>query len=214
VKHPRERLAAYCALLVSEPDAPTAVKTPGEAWALHVEDALAAAGIVRGLGPARCVDVGSGGGSPGIPLAVELGVEVVLLDAAVRRCRFLERAARAAEAPCPVVHARSEDHARGEGRDAYDVAFARALAPPPVAVELVLPLVRPGGAALLWTADVDRPPLSAVAAEVAGRVVDIARVREGRCLVVLHKTGPTPDRFPRRPGMAGKRPLARLPSPA
>jgi 16S rRNA (guanine527-N7)-methyltransferase len=213
VKHPRERLRAYCELLVAEPGAPTAVRTVEAAWAVHVEDALAAVALVQELaGGGPAVDVGSGGGSPGIPLAVELDMPVALLESSVRRCRFLARAVIVAGAPCTIVTARSEEHARGGGRDAYGLAFARALAPPAAAVELVLPLVRPGGAAVLWTGDVDATALERVAAEVGGGVEAVHEPSLGRRFVVLRKHAPTPERYPRRPGMARKRPLASVPS--
>jgi 16S rRNA (guanine527-N7)-methyltransferase len=215
VKHPRDRLRAYCALLAEE-GAPTAVRDAGAAWEVHVADALAAVPVVRELARAgtEAVDVGSGGGSPGIPLAVELGIPVLLLDASARRCRFLERAAAAADAPCTVLAARSEEYGRGAGRDAHGLAFARALAPPPVALELVLPLVAPGGHAVLWTGRLDPGPLAPVAAELGAVISGVHTVSDARLLVVARKDAPTPQRYPRRPGMARKRPLARLASPA
>ena len=88
------------------------------------------------------------------------------------------------------------------------------LAPPPVAVELCLPLVRPGGWLVLWTAELDATTLAPVAAELGGRVAEVVAVAAGRQLVVVDKLGATPERYPRRPGMAGKRPLASLPSEA
>ena len=88
------------------------------------------------------VDVGSGGGAPGIPLAASLPErEVTLLEAERRKCDFLER--WTAELPnLRVVWGRAEE----QPTDAYGVAVAKALAPPPVAAEWCLPLVRPGGA--------------------------------------------------------------------
>ncbi|MGH3066727.1 MAG: 16S rRNA (guanine(527)-N(7))-methyltransferase RsmG, partial [Gaiellaceae bacterium] len=88
--------------------------------------------------------------------------------------------------------------------DAFGVALAKALAKPPVAAELCLPLVRPGGVAVLWvgeSADLDRVAL--VAGQLAGRLE-----YAGDGLVVLRKVAPTPLGFPRRPGMPKKRPLA------
>ena len=213
MKHPDSRLRAYCDLVVAEPTSVTAVRAPDQAWEVLVEDALAAAGVVAGLGGAGAVDVGSGGGSPGIPLALALGLETTLLEATGTKCRFLERAVAALGAPCTVVHARSEEYARGAGRDRFPLAFARALAPPPVAVELVLPLVAQGGAAILWTgAQVDTGALRETAALVQGTVEAVHDVAPGRCLVVLRKVGATPERFPRRPGIARARPLLPVPS--
>jgi len=211
VKHPDSRLRAYCDLVAVETTSVTAVRTPERAWEVLVEDALAAAGIVAGLGGTEAVDVGSGGGSPGIPLALALGLETALLEATGTKCRFLERAVADLGAPCTVVHARSEEYARGAGRDRYPLAFARALAPPPVAAELVLPLVAPGGAAILWTgAEIDAAALEATTALVQGAVEVVHDVAPSRRLVVLRKVGATPERFPRRPGVARARPLAPL----
>ena len=208
MKHPDRRLRAYCDLVVAEPTSVTAVRDPARAWEVLVEDALAAVPIVRELAPAEAVDVGSGGGSPGIPLAIALDLDVTLLEATGTKCRFLERATAEVEAPCTVVHARSEEYARSEGRDRFALAFARALAPPPVAAELVLPLVVPGGAAILWTgAVVDSAAIAETAALVSGEVEAVHRGAGRRRLVVLRKLGPTPERFPRRPGIARARPF-------
>jgi 16S rRNA (guanine527-N7)-methyltransferase len=213
VKHPDPRLRAYCDLVVSEPTSVTAIRDRERAWAVLVEDALAAAEIVGRLGAAEAVDVGSGGGSPGIPLAIALRLPTTLLEATGTKCRFLERAVAATGAPCAVVHARSEEYAREAGRDRFPLALARALAPPPVAAELVLPLVPAGGAAILWTgAAVDIGAVAETAALVGGGVEAVHDVAQGRRLVVLRKHQPTPERFPRRPGIARARPLVRVPS--
>jgi 16S rRNA (guanine527-N7)-methyltransferase len=144
------------------------------------------------------VDVGSGGGAPGIPLAHALPArEVVLLDAERRKCEFL---ARYAPANARVVWGRAEE----QGTDWAGVAVAKALAPPPVAAEWCLPLVRPGGAAILWvgpSADVDH--VARVAARLAAEPV---AAPPG--LLVLRKLAPTPPGFPRRVGVARKRPLS------
>jgi 16S rRNA (guanine527-N7)-methyltransferase len=208
VKHPDPRLRAYCDLVVAEPTSVTAVRDPERAWDVLVQDALTAAAIVAELRPSEAVDVGSGGGSPGIPLALALDLPTTLLEATGTKCRFLERTVAALHAPCTIVHARSEDYARGEGRDRFPLALARALAPPAVAAELVLPLVGPGGAAILWTGPtVDVASVSAAAALVGGALDAVHETREGRRLVVLEKLRATPDRFPRRPGIARSRPL-------
>ena len=161
------------------------------------------------------VDVGSGGGAPGIPIAGALPErEVALLEATRPKAAFLRRVVAEIGLAAEVVHARSEEYARGEGRDRFDLAVARALAPPPVALELCLPLVRPGGRLILWTGDVETSPLDAVAGALAAEVADVHRVDDARRLIVVAKVGPTPARFPRRPGMAGKRPPPSLPSDA
>ncbi len=145
------------------------------------------------------VDVGSGGGTPGIPLAVSLPErEVTLLEAERRKTAFLERWKD--ELPnLRVVWGRAEEHA---GR--YGVAVAKALAHPPVAAEWCLPLVAEGGAAILWVGPSAEPARVARAAEQLGG--ELAESPPG--FLVLRKTGPTPPGFPRRPGLARKRPLA------
>jgi 16S rRNA (guanine527-N7)-methyltransferase len=164
-----------------------------------LEDALRAVpAVARESGPV--VDVGSGGGSPGIPLAVALPErEVTLLEAERRKCDFLLR--WAGELPnLSVVWGRAEE----QPTEAFGVALAKALAPPHVAVEWCLPLVAEGGAVLLWTGASASPSrVQAAATLVAGRLENA----EGGIMLV-RKTGPTPAGFPRRAGMARKRPLA------
>jgi 16S rRNA (guanine527-N7)-methyltransferase len=88
--------------------------------------------------------------------------------------------------------------------------LARALAPPPVAAELCLPLARPGGRVMLWTAEIEPDPVAAAAAAVGGELEETIVVGRNRRLVVLRKVSATPEEFPRRPGMAAKRPLLRV----
>ena len=183
------------------------VATPGltsvsgeEARRVHLDESLAALETVRRFeGP--IVDVGSGGGAPGIPLAAALPErEVTLLEATRRKCDFLER--WPAELPnLRVVCGRAEE----QPLDTWGVAVAKALAPPPVAAEWCLPLVAPGGAAVLYvgpTAQADR------VAEVAGLLAAELELDSPPGLLVLRKLAPTPLGFPRRPGVARKRPLA------
>jgi 16S rRNA (guanine527-N7)-methyltransferase len=175
----------------------TALRDEAEAQAMLVDDALRAADVVRSFeGP--IVDVGSGGGSPGIPLAVALPErEVTLLEAERRKCDFLEQWA---PPNVRVVWGRAEE----QGVETYGVALAKALAQPATAVEWCLPLVRPGGAAVLWLGpSADLTAVARVAEQVGGGE---PKEREG--LVVVPKLEPTPAGFPRRVGVAKKRPLA------
>jgi 16S rRNA (guanine527-N7)-methyltransferase len=175
----------------------TAIGDLAEARRALLDDSLRALELVaREDGPV--VDVGSGGGAPGIPLAYALpDREFVLLEANGRKCDFLRE-----HAPpnVRVVHGRAEEHET----DWAGVALAKALAQPPTAAEWLLPLVREGGAAVMWvgpSADADR--VARVAAKLAA---ELEESLPG--FLVLRKTGPTPPAFPRRPGMAKKRPLA------
>ena len=143
------------------------------------------------------VDVGSGGGAPGIPLAHALpDREVVLLDAERRKCDFLTRFA---PPNARVVWGRAEE----QPTDWAGVALAKALAQPPTAAEWCLPLVRVGGAAILWVGP------SADAAHVARVAARLAATVEAAPagFLVLRKVAPTPAGFPRRVGVARKRPL-------
>jgi 16S rRNA (guanine527-N7)-methyltransferase len=146
------------------------------------------------------IDVGSGGGAPGIPLAAAFpSREVTLLEAERRKADFLRRW----ESELPnlrVVRGRAEEHEV----DRFGVAVAKALAPPPVAAEWCLPLVRPGGAVVLWVGpSADLGAVARVAEQLAA-----APPEDCDGLLVLRKLGPTPEGFPRRSGMARKRPLA------
>jgi 16S rRNA (guanine527-N7)-methyltransferase len=144
------------------------------------------------------VDVGSGGGAPGIPLAWALPeTEFVLLEARERKCVFLR-----AHAPpnARVVWGRAEEQAV----DWAGCAVAKALAAPPVAAEWCLPLVRPGGAVVLWVGPSAEVEALARVSERLAATVEAAPAG----FVVLRKLGPTPPGFPRRPGIAKKRPLA------
>jgi 16S rRNA (guanine527-N7)-methyltransferase len=193
-----ERLRRWVDELVSTPGL-TAIKDPDEAWREHVERSLEALEVV-GRYEGSIVDVGSGGGSPGIPLAAALPErEVVLLESQERKAAAL--AGFAAWFPnVRVVRGRAEDQAT----DCYEVAVARALAEPPVAAEWCLPLVASGGAVVLFvgpSADVSR--VQKVASRIGG-----GEVEQAGGLLVIPKLEPTPDGFPRRPGVAKKRPLA------
>ena len=195
---PADILELWLAAVVATPGL-TALRDPADARRVLLDDALRGVDLVRGLeGPV--VDVGSGGGTPGIPLAVSLpDREVTLLEAERRKCDFLQR--WTAELPnLRVVWGRAEE----QPLEAFGVAVAKALAQPVTAAEWCLPLVREGGAVVLWVGpslELDR--VEAVAERLAARP---EQAPPG--LLLLRKTGPTPPGFPRRVGVAKKRPLA------
>lgn len=169
-----------------------------EARRVLLEDALRARPLIERT-PGTIVDVGSGGGSPGIPLAVTLPQRsFTLLEAERRKCDFLH-GVTAELSNVAVVWGRAEE----QPTDGFGVALAKALAKPSVAAELCLPLVRSGGIAILWVGEMaDRSSVAAIAERLAAKLEDDL---DG--LLVLGKIGPTPAGFPRRPGMAKKRPL-------
>ena len=175
----------------------TALRDPAEARRVLLEDSLAGADLVARF-DGTIVDVGSGGGAPGIPLAYSFpDREVVLLEAERRKCDFLESVA---PPNARVVWGRAEE----QEADWAGVALAKALAQPATAAEWCLPLVREGGAVVLWLGpSADRARLAAAAERVAGSVED-----SPPGFAVIRKTGPTPPGFPRRTGVAKKRPLA------
>jgi 16S rRNA (guanine527-N7)-methyltransferase len=160
---------------------------------------LAGVALVRRFdGP--IVDVGSGGGTPGIPLAASFpDRQVTLLESERRKAAFLE--GWAAELPnLSVIWGRAESQAT----DCYKVAVAKALAAPPVAAEWCLPLVAEGGAVILWVGPTaDASAVARVAERIAGSLEE-----SPPGFLVVRKTGSTPPGFPRRPGVAKKRPLA------
>jgi 16S rRNA (guanine527-N7)-methyltransferase len=176
----------------------TAIRDPAEARRVHLEESLAAVPYVERF-PGPVVDVGSGGGSPGIPVAAALPErEVVLLEANARKCEFLESVAR--DFPnVRVVRGRAEE----QETDRFGVALAKALASPPVAAEWCLPLVAPGGAVILLVGpSADEAAVARVSAQLGGGDPEL---HQG--LLVVPKLAPTPPGFPRRPGIARKRPL-------
>lgn len=163
-----------------------------------LDDALRAAPIVESS-PGLVIDVGSGGGTPGIPLAVALPERrFTLLEAERRKCDFLSRIS-AGLPNVEVVWGRAEE----QQTDVFGVALAKALAKPPVAAELCLPLVEPGGIAILWVGEKAKvDPIQRVAEKLQATLDS-----QNDGLVTLRKLGPTPPGFPRRAGMAKKRPL-------
>lgn len=194
--------------LCSTPVGVTAIREPELAWERHVLDALRGVEELDRCPDGPLVDVGSGGGVPGLVLGlVRPGRPLHLVEATARKAVFLrETAARMGVAA--TVHAeRSEDLARVGAplRDACACACARALAAPPAAAELCLPFVAPGGRAILWLGQSAVPAdVAPAAAALGGSLVESATAG----LLVVEKRTETPERFPRRPGVAARRPLA------
>ena len=153
----RDRLALLVGLVCSTPVGITAIRDPAEAAARHVLDALAGLPAIDAAPAGALADVGSGGGLPGLVLAtVRPEREMHLIEATARKAAFIAEAAAALGLHVHVHAARSEELGRGELRDACACVVARALAPPPVAAELCLPLCRPGGRLVLWSRESGR----------------------------------------------------------
>jgi 16S rRNA (guanine527-N7)-methyltransferase len=216
-------LEAYVELLAGWKRANvTGLRSREEIVETLVGDSLAMLDVpqVRARAGAGWLDLGAGAGIPGIPLAVALpSVELTLVEAASRKCEFLEAAVDAAGIArrAHVVCVRSEQYAAdAPGREGAVVVLARAVAPLPVLVELAAPLLAPGGI-LLASKTVAAVREEGAAGEIAaglcglvpGPVVPLQRspLDQAVC-VVYEKVAPTPDRLPRREGMAAKRPLA------
>ena len=187
--------------------------TSYEALAAHVADAISSLYLLeQESGP--LLDAGSGAGFPGIPIFLARSdLHGALLDSRARRCSHLEEAVATTglSGRVEVLNLRVEAYARSSGREAYGIVVARALASPPIALELCLPLVRVGGIALLHTGDVDRFALDTVAGELGGTVEQIAAVPgfDRRTHVVVRKVTVTPEQFPRRVSHAVRNPLVR-----
>ena len=191
-------LERWLAAVIATPGL-TAIRDLGTARSALLDDALRGMELVGGTEGA-IVDVGSGGGTPGIPLAAALPDRAVtLLEAERRKCAFLET--WALELPnVEVVWGRAEE----QEPERFGVAVAKALAHPPTAAEWCLPLVREGGLVVLWVGQTADP---AQVAAVAGRIAgELEAAPPG--FVAIRKKGPTPAGFPRRTGVAKKRPLA------
>jgi 16S rRNA (guanine527-N7)-methyltransferase len=160
--------------------------------------------------PARLLDLGSGGGVPGLVLAM-LWPEsaVVLLDGSVRRTEFLESAVTGLglEARVEVVTARAEDAGHGPRRETFDLVTARGFAAAPVTAECAAPLTHDGGYVI-----VAEPPTPTASRWPPGPLAELGlrlahRVNEPFHVQVLARNGPVPARFPRRVGVPAKRPL-------
>jgi 16S rRNA (guanine527-N7)-methyltransferase len=208
------RFAALLELVRDDPTAPTTVTDPALGIAAHIADSLDGLAVPAVRAARQIADLGAGAGFPGLPLALALpGAHVDLVESLSRKCAFLERAIAAAG----IVNA-SVGCARAEewrGRE-LDVITVRAVAPLNVLVEYAAPLLRLGGTLVAWKGRPDATEVAdgAAAARVVGLEAGEAMALEARpgaehrTLYLYSKVGETPSRFPRRAGMARKRPLS------
>jgi len=212
------RLEPMLTMLASDPASLSSVKDPRRAVDVHLLDSLSGTVLEELNDPDTVVDIGSGAGFPGIPLAVARpGTRFDLIDSVGRKVEFIDRVIRELELPnARAVKTRSEDWAKAEGREAYPVATARAVAPLAVLAELASPLLRDGGSLVAWKGareSEDEAALESVGERLAMELDRIVPVRpfavsRQRHLYIVRKTGPTPARLPRRAGMARKRPFS------
>jgi 16S rRNA (guanine527-N7)-methyltransferase len=210
--------------LAREADPHTTISDPVAAVEAHVADSLSGLDVGALQAADRIGDIGAGAGFPGLVLAIALpSASVDLIEAARRKAAVTDRLRQAADVEnARSVVARAEDWARtppavGGGRERYDLVTARAVAPLAVLVEYAAPLLRPDGVLVAWKGarDPAEEGLGRGAADEVGMALEeVLRVEpfagaRNRHLHVYRKVAPTPERFPRRPGMAAKRPLGR-----
>ena len=194
----------------------TRIVDPAEVARLHLLDALSALPLLDTLAPVRALDLGSGGGVPGIVLALARpDVSWTLVDSVGKKADAMRGFVEALGVTnASVVAQRAEILGRdARHREQFDLVAARACAPLPVLAEYALPLVRLGGALVAWKGPVDETELRAgraAAAELGGAVEIVATGIDAlgdHQFVLVRKVSTTPDRYPRRPGTPAKRPL-------
>ncbi len=214
----RARLAQLLDALVEDPLAPTSVRDPVRALNDHLADALVALDLEEVRTARSLADLGAGAGVPGLPLAIARpDLAVVLVEAAGRKCAFMARVADALHlANVEVVHARAEELA-AQRPDHFDLVTARAVSSLAVVAEYAAPLLALGGTLVAWRGARDiqaEIEAQSAALELGLSVREPVPVfpylaAERRHLHLMSKVALTPARFPRRPGMAAKRPLGR-----
>jgi 16S rRNA (guanine527-N7)-methyltransferase len=208
--------------LAAEPDPHTTVSDPEAALEVHVADSLSGLEVPELAAARRIADIGSGAGFPGLVLAIALPrAQVDLIESSGRKTAVMDRLIQAAElSNARSITARVEDFARtpgalGVGGEAYDAVTARAVGPLALLVEYAAPLLRAEGVLVAWKGardSAEEASGAAAAAKVGMAVKDVIPVQpyetsENRHLHIFRKIAPTPPEFPRRAGMARKRPL-------
>jgi 16S rRNA (guanine527-N7)-methyltransferase len=219
----RETFRPLLEALAAEPDPHTSVSDPEAALEVHVADSLSGLEVPELVSARRIADIGAGAGFPGLVLALAIPrAKVDLVESAGRKTAVIDRLIQAVElGNARSITARAEDYARqppavGGGREAYDAVTARAVGPLAVLVEYAAPLLRVDGVLVAWKGarDASEEAAGAAAGERVGMAVkEVMPVQpypasENRHLHVYRKIAPTPPEFPRRAGMAKKRPLA------
>lgn len=208
------RMVSLLDRMALEPQNLTAITGIDEGIDRHLADSLAALTLPEVAAASAAVDVGSGAGFPGIALALARpDLAVTLVESERSKADWLQRAS--ADLPNVRVVSDRSEHLAARERESVPLAVMRALGPLPVALELTAPFVEVGGAVVAWRGDDPDPVLEAAGARAATELgleprtpVAVAPFPGARRrLQVFAKVAPTPDRFPRRPGRAAKRPL-------
>ena len=191
----------------------TSVVDPEEAWMRHFYDSLTLLPFLISINSRSVLDLGSGGGFPGIPLAIaEPSIHFTLLEATLKKCNFLKSACEKVELQNVVVcsdRAENVGNVHGKFRNKFDAVVARAVGGLPVLLELSIPLIRPGGFLLAIKGQKAKDEIlnaSKALKVLNSEVVDVHWSKTGR-IVIIEKTGPTPAHFPRRPGEPKREPL-------
>ena len=205
-----ERLARYGELLLlRNRDFNLTGARDADAIAAHIADALTLLPLVHDAGD--LIDIGTGGGLPAIPLAIARGMRVTLVDATAKKIAFVSSAIAELGIDGEAIAARAETLARdARYRERFTYATARAVASAQAVVELTLPFLAPGGRALLqrgMPVDGERKVARETALALGGEVTEDLPLEGERRILVVTKRTPTPERFPRRVGLAQKRPL-------
>ena len=209
----RKRMAAYWDMLLvwNARVNLTAITDPAEAAKKHFADSLAALPFIPE--GARCIDVGTGAGFPGIPLMIARpDIQMTLLDSLNKRVRFLEAVCAELGLNACCLHARAEDAGRGPAhRERYDIALSRAVAPLPVLLELTVPFLKVGGTSIAYKADVaeelDASSRALALLHSTARVEAIEADYGQRTLVLAKKQAACPPAYPRRAGLPERAPL-------
>lgn len=213
-----DKAEAYVALLLDANQRLnlTRIVEPAAVARLHLLDALSALPVLDALAPTHALDLGSGGGVPGIVLALaRSAVTWTLVDSVGKKADAMRAFVESLALPNVVVVAeRAEILGRHPGhRDAHDLVTARACAALPVLAEYALPLARVGGTVLAWKGPMTDDELRAgrgagalLGGELDVRPTGVESLGDHR-FVLMRKVAPTPDRFPRRPGEPSHLPL-------
>lgn len=212
------RLEPMLELLESASASLSSVTDPDEARRVHIADSLSGLAVPEVASASRVVDIGTGAGFPGIPLAVEKPeAQFTLIDSVGRKARFVDGVIeRLGLRNARTRHMRSEEWAAGDGREAANLVTARAVAPLAALAELASPLLEDGGCLVAWKGErveAEEEALAGLNNQLSMSLLRIVPVHpfpesRQRHLYVVLKNGPTPENLPRRPGMVRKRPLS------